>query len=394
VVDTWRPPDLIGKMIEEQRTRQAKGGTLQSIKQTPEWMRLFASNLGVGMGKYETETPFTKSLAAREAGLTFGGARRVLEMPVHSLAYVKAMKKAAGVSLLAVLLSVFTGAIRRYCDAQDPEFAAVVEAEEASGQLRSRAQIPTPVPSGADSDPAEMLCNSFAIVSCNLALASKTPQERLEETVKSLTALKPSAMAVVSAWQEEYLLGSLPLTQRQHECLKFSSMHSMDFSNVPGPQDAGFIAGNRVEGISVCLPNMLPQVILLSYAGAIHPTMTYDPELITAPQVFAEAYLDELRALGEALEIRGDPIKAENVEDCLPLSEQTQVDAESQSDSLASMTMPEEHVDVPEPQQQSMRDTFLAGIMSLFGVCGERPRATQQYMSGRNIRSVPSPQTP
>jgi hypothetical protein len=64
---------------------------------------------------------------------------------------------------------------------------------------------------------------------------------------------------------------------------------------------------------------MLPQIIAVSSAGMIHPTFTVESSLIADPDLLIDSYEAELRNLGGALHIRGDPIFSKSVEECLPV---------------------------------------------------------------------------
>lgn len=85
------------------------------------------------------------------------------------------------------------------------------------------------------------------------------------------------------------------------------AQHTLDISNVPGPQSSGFIAGQRARSIYVGLPNMLHQCILLSYNGTMFPCMAVDPSVVASPEELGEAYVLEMRQLCEDLGLDLDP---------------------------------------------------------------------------------------
>merc|ERR1712241_854016 len=87
------------------------------------------------------------------------------------------------------------------------------------------------------------------------------------------------------------------------------SKHSLVFSNVPGPDVPIFIAGEPLEAAQAIFPNYLPHFILLSYNGRVHMNFTVDPEIVEDADRLADCYLAELRAIGSALGVEGDPLE-------------------------------------------------------------------------------------
>jgi hypothetical protein len=279
----------------------------------------FASNL-VG-GYLEAESPLNRPMAERSSdAMPYGGDRKMLVLPAHSVAYVKALKRVALTSFNAVVLSIATGAFRRYCDKADPEFQKKVEAAGGPSAFLARASTPMALEvSTADFVASQGLCNSFSVISTPIALGESTPAARLEATHNVFQSLRSSPAAAVTAWQEENLLHSLPEKVRRAEVLKFTAQHSFDFSSVPGPPMLGDMAGKEVSDISIVLPQMTSQLIILSYNGKLFPTLTYDPTLLPlAAESFHDLYLDELREVGQVFKMRGDPLTATDWEACMP----------------------------------------------------------------------------
>lgn len=152
-----------------------------------------------------------------------------------------------------------------------------------------------------------------------LSPCAPQPASRLEATHNTFEQLRSSPVAAVTAWQEENLLHQLPAYRRQLETLRYTALHSFDFSSVPGPPMGGSVAGSHVEQISIVLPQMTSQLILLSYDGMLYPTLTYDPKLLpTADRCLSSFYVDELKELGRAFHLRGDPLFATDWEACMP----------------------------------------------------------------------------
>ena len=285
------------------------GSVTRRLRALPSVVGSFVGNLAGG--SLEHDTPLNRSHAERSALQPYGGARRVLLLPTHSVAYIKAIKRAGGTTFEATVLSIFTGALRRFCEKADPGFAGKVAQAGGPSKFVARATTPVPLPVSPDEFIANQgLCNNFAIVSAPIALGEETPEARLASTHKAITALKASSVASVTSWQEENLLFNLPTRTRQMECLRYISLHSIDYSSVPGPPMPGNVAGSPVKAISIVLPQMLSQLILLSYDGMLYPTLTYDNEVLLDADCLSACYLEELTALGKALNIGDGPLTA------------------------------------------------------------------------------------
>ena len=70
------------------------------------------------------------------------------------------------------------------------------------------------------------------------------------------------------------------------------------FSNVPGPAGLISLCGERVEGMQILFQNILPNVILISYAGGVYFNMNMDDDLLPgASEELPKFYLEELREL-------------------------------------------------------------------------------------------------
>jgi hypothetical protein len=111
-----------------------------------------------------------------------------------------------------------------------------MQSKSEAGDFICRATIPSLVLPSDPEDDKSTLGNSFGVISCDLALSTPGVADRLLATDSALRNVQPSLAAEVTAWQENNLLSQLPASQRQWEVLRFISMHSIDFSSVPGPE--------------------------------------------------------------------------------------------------------------------------------------------------------------
>ena len=71
------------------------------------------------------------------------------------------------------------------------------------------------------------------------------------------------------------------------------------FSNVPGPGEKIALCGEPILGMYIMFPNLIPQVILISYAGGIFFDLCADPAFVDE-EVLTKAYVEEALAMAEA----------------------------------------------------------------------------------------------
>jgi len=272
-------------------------------------VRSLASNSSVPFRAFETETKFTKPRAERGKGFRFGARRKVVHVPAHSLQYIKNCKNAARVSVNDVVFSATSGAIRRYCECRgDPAFVE-------GGNVRARALIPVANPDRGSQHPRDSVANNFGFVSCRMALSEAEPLDRLRKTSSNMSKIKRSTKAEMSLWQTNKLGDVFSERFNQGVARDLFSKHSLIFSNVPGPDVPIFIAGEPLEAAQAIFPNYLSQVILLSYNGRVHMNFTVDPELVEDADSLADCYVAELRAIGSALGVEGDPLECTSPDD-------------------------------------------------------------------------------
>ena len=114
--------------------------------------------------------------------------------------------------------------------------------------------------------------------------------------------LKTSPTAGVQMWLQRQLPRILPQFLQQKTAYDIFSRHTMVFSNVPGPSRDIYVCGERVLGMQVLFPNLVPQSLLISYADSVFFNMSLDEDDLPGP-AFIDLpllYVDELRELGKA----------------------------------------------------------------------------------------------
>lgn len=220
--------------------------------------------------------------------------RKTLYFPSVKLAFIKELKQKAGVTVNDILLAATTGAVRKYSEMRGDDFSG-------SKQYHNRALVPLAFfrPIKDLEDPARAMSNKFAFLSVDLPMNSPSAVDRVMECNKNMSELKTSPIAFVTLWIQSNLLSYLPVALQRQIGFDLFSRHTMVFSNVPGPNKPITLAGEKVVNMQVVFPNLLPQVILVSYAGSVFNCMVIDDKLIENPQKLCEYYLEDLREVAK-----------------------------------------------------------------------------------------------
>lgn len=254
----------------------------------------FFEIVSLPVSKYDTKTLFSPSNTDK---MIMTQKRRSVIFPTVRLDFVKSIKNKAHVTVNDVLLSILTGAIRKYCERRgDASFKGGAASENLNSRCLMPVSLPRPLKQFAD--PVTALRNYWVMVSVPLPLAPVTAKERLHKCHATTTKVKKSPTAFVQMYLQNLLPKILPQFLQQKTAFDIFSRHTMVFSNVPGPSDLISLCGEEVVGMQILFPNILPTVILISYAGGIYFTMNLDDdEMPGAAEELPKYYLEELREL-------------------------------------------------------------------------------------------------
>lgn len=260
---------------------------------------LFA-NLKAPIGRLDTQTKFHPSEADRRS-LRFSGKRKMVVFPPFSLAYIKALKSAAGVTVNDVVFGAMAGAIRRYCQERgDPLFQEAASPPKLQTRALMPVLLPPTFPPGHDE--GDMLTNGITFISVPFAINETTPLGRVKDSSKTMSSLKRSMKVPVS----QMLVNAtkiLPEAQQQQTVKDLWLRHSMVFSNVQGPDAPIMMSGEKVKGFYGYFVNLIPQALMSSYAGQMWMNMCVDPEVVQEPDTLIKHFMDELLALGKDLSV-------------------------------------------------------------------------------------------
>ncbi|MEO8188241.1 MAG: wax ester/triacylglycerol synthase family O-acyltransferase [Burkholderiaceae bacterium] len=218
---------------------------------------------------------------------------------------VKAIGKALGCSVNDVLLACVAGAIRSYLMARG---------EQVDG-CELRAMVPVNL---RDPRRWKELGNKFGLVPLLLPIGVENPIARVFEVQRRMGALKTGYTAVVSM----ALLGAAGFAPRivQTQALDFLARKaSAVMTNVPGPQQALFLARARVTRMMFWVPqsgDIGIGVSILSYHGGVQFGLITDHALCANPQQIIDRFEPEFEKLvlalcmlpwGQAVDAAGAP---------------------------------------------------------------------------------------
>ena len=256
----------------------------------------FLEIVSLPASRYDTKILFSPNSNDK---LVMTKKRKSIVFPTVRLDFIKSLKNKAEVTVNDVLLSIMTGAIRRYCaNRGDPYMKGV----EASKLLNNRCLMPVslPRPSKQYSDPATALRNFWVMVSVPLPLSPITAKERLKSCHAITVKVKTSPTAVIQMYLQNLLPKILPQFLQQKTAFDIFSRHTLVFSNVPGPPNLISMCGEQVVGMQILFPNILTNIILISYAGGIYFNMNIDDDATPGAETeLPKYYLEELTELAK-----------------------------------------------------------------------------------------------
>ena len=199
---------------------------------------------------------------------------------------VKAAGAHAGGTINDVLVTAAAGALRRYL---------MGRGEELRG-LDVRAAVPVNL---RPLDEAHRLGNQFGLVFLGLPLGIDEPQARLLEVKRRMDELKSSLQPLV-AFGALNAIGFLPSRLQPLPVQMFGSKASMVLTNVPGPREQLYLAGEPLKQAMFWVPQsgrMGLGISILSYAGEVLVGVASDAGLVPDPQALVEAFHSDLNDL-------------------------------------------------------------------------------------------------
>jgi len=190
---------------------------------------------------------------------------------------VKCLSRALGCTVNDVLLSTAAGALGGY----------LRRLGEDTDGLTIRAAVPVNL---RDPAAAATLGNYFGLVFLELPIGIRDPLERLYAVHAAMTQLKGSYQPVLTLGLMA-ALGRLPAAAQSAAVDLLSTKASAVATNVPGPQEALYLAGGRIGRLIFWVPqsgDIGLGISILSYAGQVQfgliadATRVPDPDEVTA----------------------------------------------------------------------------------------------------------------
>jgi diacylglycerol O-acyltransferase / wax synthase len=201
----------------------------------------------------------------------------------------KLIGKAFGATVNDVLVATTTGALRRYLEKR----------REPTAGVSIRASVPVNL---RPLDQAHKLGNSFGLVFLTLPVGVVDPVRRLRSIKKEMDDLKRSPEALV-AYAVLNLIGLAPVEVEKLGLRFFGTKATAVLTNVPGPRERLYLAGQKVDGVMFWVPQsgrLGLGISLLSYAGGVMLGVATDEGLVADPEKIVEAFGQEFQALRAA----------------------------------------------------------------------------------------------
>jgi len=210
---------------------------------------------------------------------------------------VKLIKNGLGGTVNDVLVTAFTGGLRRY----------LVAAGDDVSQLEFRAAVPVNLRGDGDGG---KLGNKFGLVFLTLPVSIEEPLMRLTEVRRRMLELKRSAEAPVTLG----ILGAMGLgtdALREFVVRVLEPKATVVLTNVPGPPIPLYMAGQRIRDLMFWVPQagrLSLGISILTYAGNVHLGIVTDAGLVPCPEEVLAGVVAEvgrLKTLAVAVTARG-----------------------------------------------------------------------------------------
>jgi NRPS condensation-like uncharacterized protein len=281
------------------------GGSIFGIIFT--FLKSLVDVLSVASSRHDTDIAFAPGHSPQYFK-NKSNVRKTMYLPVVKLDFIKELKNKANVTINDVLMAATSGMLRRY-SLLKKDGNVVNLSLKTNIQTRALLPVAFPRPKEDLQNKTKAMRNLFSMISLPMAVNETNAKDRLMECVRITSAAKSSPTAILQLFVQNQVLSLAPQFIAQQAAYDAFSRHSIVFSNVPGPGEHIALCGEKISSINVIFPNLIPQVIIMSYAGAIHSTLSADPTEID-DKVLPELYLQEIRELADAYGVNHDDMLA------------------------------------------------------------------------------------
>lgn len=204
---------------------------------------------------------------------------------------VRAVGRAAGATVNDVIVSSLVGALQRYMQGRGQDAAKV----------RMRAMMPVNL-RPADESP-ETLGNRFGLYAPDLPMGVTDPLARLAAFKEHIDYLKHTPEGYVTRAIVE-TCGMIPIELERLVIRFFTSKTSVVVTNVAGPRQRLYLAGNPIRQINFWVPQTAGLglgVSIFSYMGEIVVGVMANGKLVPDPEAIVAAFEAEYAALQAAV---------------------------------------------------------------------------------------------
>ena len=232
-------------------------------------------------------TPFNRSISAH----------RRFAMRSASLANLKRLKDATGGTLNDVVMAICTGALRQYLIEHD-----------ALPDAPLRAMVPVSIRTGKEKDP---WTNRVSSIVAELPTNCDDPLERvalcraaMNEAKRQFDLVPAEALAEASDYTSPVVAASaIRLVARAKIADRVNTPINVVISNVPGPRDALYFAGAKLEAyipVSTISDNVGLNITVHSYQDRLDFGLISDRDLVPDLWHLVDLHIDEVARLFEA----------------------------------------------------------------------------------------------
>ena len=209
--------------------------------------------------------------------------------PTYDLDDVKRVAKARGATVNDVMIAALAGALRRYVLAR--------------GEVPRDVVTMIPVNLRAVDEPLPIhLGNKFALVAIELPLSEPTPMARLRASKARMDVIKsgPEALLTFGLSHAIGVMGSVTESLSRRMTQFFSNKAIGVTTNVPGPSEVRYFAGQEMVGILGWVPGASHQTLgacIFSYNAMIRVGFKTDANVIPDVGNLVSAFNDEMADL-------------------------------------------------------------------------------------------------
>ncbi len=279
--ETIAATQRLGKQLAKEIEKAAKNP--DHLKEFAKTSSLLPTDFASALSKYtlmssDPNTAFKGKLGVR---------KRIAWTEPISLDKIKKVGRAISTATLNdVLIATVTGAMRRYLKTRNTRV----------NTLNLRVTVPVNIRKpGTEFE----LGNKFSLVFLPLPVHLKDPILRLKEVKRRMDQLKTSPdpyinFALLSA------IGYLPAAVAKKAAALFSDKASGVLTNVPGPRQPLYFAGQKIENFMFWVPRSGKiglGISIFSYDGKVTVGVASDEGLMPDPEVLLEGFEDEFNTL-------------------------------------------------------------------------------------------------